>query len=184
MIGWIRLAFYAAVVAAVIGAAAAVRSHFIQEGEAIVQKKWNDQKEVDKDLRLQREAEARQEENVKRLNSERIADEQASREADRERRLALSNAAVDSMRNTIDRLNARDLSQASGNTSATAIAEGAATARKLLGICTDQYRGLAERAQRLSDQVAGLQADAEQVCRGGASASTPTQESPVVTAPN
>lgn len=162
---WMRLALIAAVLAALAAGAAAVRSHLIGVGEARTQAQWDKQKAVDQaeTLRLARLANAEQ--LIKFRNAERISDEQARLEAARLRRIAAGDAVADRLRGTIDALNRRDMSAAGSDAGAAALAQGAATARELFGSCTERYRGLAENADRLRDQVAGLLADAMFVCR-------------------
>lgn len=166
---WLRLALIAAVVAALVAAGAAVRSHFVSQGDvqgaARVQSRWDAQKLVDQaeGLRLQQEADAEQLRKFR--NSERNAYEQAQRDAATARRSAAATAAVVSLRSTIDTLNQRDLSAASGDASAAALAGHAATARELLGSCSEKHRELATAADGLRDQVTGLLDDATHVCR-------------------
>lgn len=162
---WIRLALIAAVLAALAASAAAVRSHLIGVGEARVQAKWDAQKALDQaeTLRLARESAADQ--LTKFRNAERITDDQDKREADTRQRIAAGDAVADRLRGTIEALNRRDVSAAAGDPAVVALAESAATARQLFGSCTEKYRGLAENADRLRDQVSGLQADAMFVCR-------------------
>lgn len=165
---WIRLALIAAVLAALAAGAAAVRSHLIGVGEQRVQARWDAQNAVDQaeTLRLERERSAEQ--LIKFRNAERISHEQARLQAARLQRIAAGDAVADRLRSTIDRLNRRDVSAAAGDPGAVALAEGAATARQLFGSCTERYRGLAEKADRLGDQVSGLQDDALHVCRAAA----------------
>ena len=162
---WIRLALIAAVLAALTAGAAAVRSHLIGVGEQRVQALWDAQSAADlaETLRLARLAHADQ--LIKFRNAERISDDQAKREAARSRRDAARDLAIDGMRNTIDALNQRDVSTAGSDPRAIALAEGAATARELFGSCNQAFLGLAAEADRLRDQVAGLQDDAMFVCR-------------------
>lgn len=166
---WLRLALVAAVVAALVATGATVRSHLIGQGDAQgtarVQTAWDKQKLVDQaeSLRLERVRNADQ--LLKFRNAERISDEQAKLEATRTRRIAAGDAVADSLRNTIDALNRRDLSTAGGDPRSVALAEEAATARQLFGSCTERYRGLAEKTDGLRDQVTGLQDDALYVCR-------------------
>nr|WP_293595168.1 hypothetical protein [Polaromonas sp. 39-63-25] len=69
------------------------------------------------------------------------------------------------LRSAIETLNRRDVSAAGSDPGSVALAEGAATARELFGSCNQALLGLAAEADRLSDQVAGLQDDAMFVCR-------------------
>jgi hypothetical protein len=162
---WARLALIAALLAALAAGAAAVRSHLIGVGEACTQARWDQQKAVDlaETLRLERERSAEQ--LIKFRNAERISDDQDKRAAARERLIVAGNAVADRLRNTIDTLNRGDLSAAGSDAGAIALAQGAATARELFGSCNRAFLGLAAEADRLRDQVAGLQADALFVCR-------------------
>lgn len=175
---WIRLALIAAVLAALAAGAAAVRSHLIGVGEARTQARWDDQKAVDlaETLRLERERSADQ--LIKFRNAERISDEQAKREALRERRIRDGDVVAERLRNTIATLNQRDVSAAGSDPRSIALAEGAATARELFGSCTQEYRSLGAEAERLKDQVAGLQDDAMFVCRAPKQTNKQNGESP------
>lgn len=162
---WLRLGLIAAVLAALAAGAAAARSHLIGVGEARVQARWNDQKEVDQaeTLRLERERSAEQ--LTRFRNSERISDEQAKLAAASARRIAAGDAVAERLRGTLDRLDRRDVSTAGSDSRSIALAQEAATARELFGSCTESYRSLAAAADSLRDQVAGLQADALYVGR-------------------
>ncbi len=169
---WVRLAIVAAAVAALVAGVMAVRSHWIGLGDATgsarVQKRWDDQKQVDQaeTIRLQQEAST---EKLRQLrNAERIAENDALKEKDRARRDRDTAVAVDGMRSTIAALNGRDVSEAGASPAALAAAARAAAARELLGRCTETYRGVAAAADRLRDQVAGLLDYNDTVCHGGA----------------
>lgn len=165
IIPWLRMAVLAAVLAALAAAGMAVRSHLIGVGEARVQARWDAQIAVDRDETLRLERERTAEQLVKFRNSERITDEQSTREAATRQRIAAGNAVADSLRSTIAALNQREVSASAGDARAGAFAQSAATARELFGACTERYRDLAAEADRLRDQVTGLQADAMFVCR-------------------
>lgn len=166
---WLRLALIAAVVAALAAAGAAVRSHFIGQGDAQgstrVQTAWDKQKLVDQSVSSQLQREASAEQLLKFRNSERNAHEQALRDAATARRDVAAAAAVGSLRSTIDAINRRDLSEAGGDASAAALAGQATVARELLGNCAAAYQELATAADGLRDQVAGLLDHAHNVCR-------------------
>lgn len=162
---WMRAVIAAVVVGLLVAAGMAVRSHLIGVGEARVQARWDAQKKVDLEETLRLERERDSERMIKFRNAERIADEQAKREGALRQRIAAGNAVADSLQHTIDRLNRRDLSEAGSDPRSVALAQGAATARELLGSCTERYRWLGAEADRLRDQVAGLQDDAMYVCR-------------------
>lgn len=166
---WGRLLLIAAALAALGWGANALVSHFIgigdQRGASRVQAAWNEQKAVDQQKTLELERERSAEQLLKFRNAERIADEQAHRDAVRDGRIAAGNAVADSLRSTIERLDRRDLSEAGGDSRSIALAQSAATARELFGSCNQAQLDLAAEADRLRDQVAGLQADAMYVCR-------------------
>lgn len=162
---WLRLALIGVLLAALAAGGAAIRSHFIGVGEARIQSRWDAQKTVDQaeTLRLERERSAEQ--LLKFKNAERISDEQQKLEEARLRRIAAGDAVADRLRNTIDALNRRDLSTASGAPRSIAIAQEAATARQLFGSCTEKYRSLGADADGLRDQVSGLLDYVAKVCR-------------------
>lgn len=161
----IRLAIIAALIGLVTAAGMAVRSHLIGVGEARTQARWDQQKAIDQaeTLRLERERSADQ--LIKFRNAERISDEQAKREALREKRIRAGDAVADQLRGAIEALNRRDVSAAGSDPGSVALAEGAATARELFGSCNKAFLGMAAEADRLRDQVAGLYDDAMFVCR-------------------
>lgn len=162
---WLRAAIFAALASLLLAAGLAVRSHLVGVGEARTQARWDAQKAVDQveTLRLERERSADQ--LTKFRNAERISDEQAKRESLREKRIRAGDAVADQLRSAIDTLNRRDVSAAGSDAGAVALAQSAATARELFGSCNQAQLGLAAEADRLRDQVAGLQQDAMFVCR-------------------
>ncbi|HQS39224.1 MAG TPA: hypothetical protein PKX42_03265 [Polaromonas sp.] len=164
--------------AALAAGAAAVRSHLIGVGEARTQARWDKQKAIDQaeTLRLERERSADQ--LIKFRNAERISDEQAKRESLREKRIRAGDAVADQLRSAIDTLNRRDVSTAGSDPGSIALAQGAATARELFGSCNQAFLGLAAEADRLRDQVAGLQDDAMFVCRAPKQTNKQNGESP------
>jgi hypothetical protein len=167
---WPLYLLYAAMAAAVLLGIKAIRASDVNKGIAIgaaqTQKNWDDQKAVDTVATLERERERNADMLTRFRNAERNAYEQAKRDALRERRIRDGDAVADRLRSTIETLNQRDLSTAGTDPSAAAIAGGAATARELFRSCTQSYRSLGAEAERLKDQVIGLQADAMFVCRG------------------
>lgn len=108
------------------------------------------------------EVQARAKEQTRRNDADRIANEQATKEAELAARAASADAAAVSLRDEIDRLNA---SPAPSNAEAAALAGQARTARRLLGACAERYRSVAKGARELSDQVTGLQKFSENVCQ-------------------
>lgn len=115
-------------------------------------------------LKLDREREARADEMVRVRNAERIADEQARREAATAARLAAARRSLAGLHDEIARLNAGELPTDPG---LAALAREARTARDLLGRCGEAYRRVDGRAQELGDQVIGLQAFVHESCRAG-----------------
>lgn len=162
---WARLLFVAALVALLGWATNLVCTRLVAFGEARTQSKWDAQKAVDaaESLRLQQIASA--ELALKFRNAERITDEQTKREALRDERIAAGSAVNKRLHATIAALNGRDVSQAGSDPRAIALAQSAATARELFGSCNQAQLDLAAEADRLRDQVAGLQQDAMFVCR-------------------
>jgi hypothetical protein len=148
---------------------AAFQNHYIaigdQRGAGRIQGKWDAQKSVDQAASLRMQQEASAEQLLKFRNAERNQDEQAKREVAYQRRIAAGSVLADSLQHTIDRLDRRDLSEGAGDARAGALAQSATLARELFGSCTQRYRWMAGEADRLRDQVTGLQADAMFVCR-------------------
>lgn len=166
-----RLLIAAALVAAIVAGAGAIRAHYVAQGDAQgaqrVQSRWDAQKRVDDAAALERQQQANADLLHRFRNSERISDEEfirAQRRLVRERSAA---AVVDRVRGTIDTLNQRDLSSATGDAGATRLAQEAATARELFGSCTAAHTELGAETDRLRDQVAGLQAFVAKVCPQG-----------------
>lgn len=108
------------------------------------------------------EVQARAKEQTMRASADRIANEQAKKEAELAAAAARADATAASLRDEIERLNA---SPAPADTAAAALAREASTARRLLGACADRYRGLAKGANELKAQVTGLQGYATEVCK-------------------
>jgi len=173
-VNWIRLAIYAAIAAAVIGAGLAVRSHFIGEGEARVQSQWDAQKRVDLEASLALERERNADQMARVRNSERNTVEQTRLEALRDKRDRASATQRDGMLATIAALNRRQLPEACDAACVAALAREATTGRELLGRCTARYQSVAAGADELRDQVSGLQTDATSVCRTPPSTSDST----------
>lgn len=169
---WIKFALLLAAIGAVVAAWSALTAYYVHQGDvkgaARVQGRWDAQVKVDQaeTLRLQQQANA--ELLLKVRNSERNAHEQNIRMAATARRDAAARAAVSSLRSTIDALNQRDVSSPNADPGAAGLAADAALARELLGSCSEAYRELAKAADGLRDQVTGLLADANDVCRASA----------------
>lgn len=115
---------------------------------------------------LKAERASRADEMVKVRNAERIADEQARREAATAARLAAARRSVAGLHAEIARLNAGELPT---EPRLAAITREARVARDLFGRCAEAYRRVDGRAQELGDQVTGLQAFALDVCKAGLS---------------
>lgn len=92
---------------------------------------------------------------IKQRNAERIADEQATRDAEVARQLADAQRAADGLRNEVARLNSRPLPK---DPRAAAFAREASAARSALEQCTERYRAMDGAAKSLGSQVIGLQA--------------------------
>lgn len=109
------------------------------------------------------EAEVRAKEQAMQKQTERIAHEAAKKQTVLVARAADADRAAGSLRDEIARLNARP---APADPELAAFAREASVARELLGACTAQYRGVAQAADELRDQVSGLQDYAANVCKG------------------
>ena len=172
-----RFLLYLGLAAAVALGVRAIRAHDVSvgyaQGAARVQAEWDGQKIVDQAASLRLRQDASAEQLLKFRNAERNQDEQAKREAAYQRRIAAGSVLADSLQHTITRLDRRDLSEGAGDARAGALAESATLARELFGSCTQRYRWVAGEADRLRDQVAGLQADAMYVCRGDSTQTKP-----------
>ena len=94
--------------------------------------------------------------------AERIAHETAQREAQLRAAGAAADARVRSLHTTIAQLNANaaafaDVPGTSAGACAAAHPDAAATARELLGACSQRYAAVAAAADQLGGQVTGLQ---------------------------
>ena len=105
-------------------------------------------------------------------NAERLAHEDAQREAARRARDAAAAAAVRGLRAEVARLNSRPDPYAPGDAGLAACAGEARAARELFSESAAAYSELAATADGLSGQVVGLQDFARTVC----GARTPTIE--------
>lgn len=136
------------------------------QGAARVQAAW-DKKETDRNATTARNNA------TKFRNAERLAYEDAQREAARLARDAAAATAVRSLRAQIKRLNERPHPYPAGDAGLAACASEAATSRELFGESAAAYSDVAAAADGLRDQVAGLQDFVRGVCR----APMPTTES-------
>ncbi|MFN3437810.1 MAG: hypothetical protein ACK41V_08970 [Acidovorax sp.] len=162
----IRVLGLGLVVCAAIVGAKALQSHLIAKGDAQgagrVQAAW------DRDEAARSQATAR-DNATKFRNAERTANEDAQREAARRIRDAAAAAAMRSLHTEIARLNDRPHPYPATDAGLAACAGEAATARELFGESAGAYQELAAEADQLRDQVTGLQAFAQDVCRAGTS---------------
>lgn len=169
-LAWIKVAIYAAIAAVLVGAVLAIKAHWVNQGEANIQKRWDADTIAGMQLSLQISEKFRQEAERRRRNSERNANENHRLAQVRAERLAALDADLQRLHDATEALDAMDVSSAAGDARAAAIARSAIAARKLLGSCTAKYRELADGAEKVRIAAIGLQADALTVCRGGAPA--------------
>lgn len=127
------------------------------QGAARVQQAWNADT-------YQRNLATGQANAVRQRAAEKVADEQAQRQATTEKRFALAAATERSLRAEIKRLNSRPKPFTVDDTGLAACTREATTARELLGTCSYRYTVLAADADRLRDQVLGLQQWHSRVC--------------------
>ena len=154
------------VCAAIVGVKA-WESHLIGKGDARgaarVQADWDTQENA-------RNAATARDNAARFRNAERLAHEDAQREAARRARDAAAAAAVRGLRAEIARLNSRPDPYPAGDAGLAACASEARAARELFGESSSAYQELAAEADGLRDQVTGLQDFARTVCRA-----TPTE---------
>ena len=108
------------------------------------------------------EAEVRAKEQAMQVQIERIAENEAQKTQQLVARVAAADTVARSLRDDIQRLNARP---APADPKSAAYAREASTARELLGACAAEYREVAEGADQLRNQVSGLQDYAIQVLK-------------------
>ena len=153
-------------------------AHLIAEGYAqgskAVRTEWNTaeaRRQADEmeaaalasDKRAQAEAAAREAEQAKQQQAERVAREQAQREQTLRDAARRADVRALSLLDRIAALDARDAAAAADvpgaapDARAAAFADGAATARELLGSCGQRYAELGAEADGLRIQVMGLQ---------------------------
>lgn len=108
------------------------------------------------------ESAARDKERAMRTQVDRIANNAAKKQTELASRVADAAASAASLRDDIERLNARP---APTDAQSAAFAGEARIARQLLGSCTQEYRSVAQVADELRDQVTGLQDYATSVCK-------------------
>jgi hypothetical protein len=140
------------------------QAHLIQRGDAQgaarVQAVWDAQEAARNDATARDNA-------TKFRNTERLAHEDAQREAVRRAHDAAGAAAVRSLRAEVARLNSRPDPYPAGDAGLAACAGEARAARELFSESAGAYQELAAAADGLRDQVTGLQGFARTVCRAG-----------------
>lgn len=104
---------------------------------------------------------------LRQRNAEKVADEQAKKEAASQAAAASAAADLRSLRAEIARLNARPNPYPAGDAGIAACAVEASTGRELFGESAQAYVELAAEADRLADQVVGLQHFVSSVCHAG-----------------
>jgi hypothetical protein len=102
----------------------------------------------------QAEAQARERERAMTAQTEKVANEASKREQVLAYRAAAVERVNRGLRDEVARLNARPAPE---NPESASYANEARAARELLGACADEYRAVATDADRLRDQVTGLQ---------------------------
>lgn len=130
------------------------------QGAARVQQAWDAQETA-------RSGATARDNAAKFRNAERLADEDAQREAERVARDAAVATAVRSLRAEVARLNRRPHPYPVTDAGLAACAGEATTARELFFEGASAYQELAAAADGLSSQVTGLQSFASNVCRAG-----------------
>ena len=163
----VRLIVLGVLICAAILGVKAWESRLISKGDARgaarVQAAWDAQENA-------RNAATARDNAARFRNAERLAHEDAQREATRRARDVAAAAAVRSLRAEVARLNSRPDPYAAGDAGLAACAGEARTARELFGESSSAYQELAAEADGLRDQVTGLQDFARTVCRA-----TPTK---------
>ena len=162
---WLRMAAYGAALALLLALGLAVRAHWVHVGERRVQAQWDKAKAEDAEATLQAEQQRSRDLMKKVRNNERIADEDARREAERQRRDAAARTELVRLQRIVETLRQRQLPEPGDTAGIAALAGQADTARQLLGSCSGRYTELAATADGLRDQVTGLQAYVQDVCR-------------------
>lgn len=165
----VRLIVVGVLICAAIWGVKAWESRLISKGDARgaarVQAAWDAQENA-------RNAATARDNAAKFRNAERVAHEDAQREAARRARDAAAAAAVRGLRAEVARLNSRPDPYPAGDAGLAACAGEARAARELFSESAAAYSELAATADGLSSQVAGLQDFARTVC----GARTPTIE--------
>ena len=165
----VRLIVLGVLICAAILGVKAWESRLISKGDARgaarVQAAWDAQENA-------RNAATARDNAAKFRNAERLAHEDAQREAARRARDAAAIAAVRSLHSEIARLNSRPDPYPAGDAGLVACAGEARTARELFGESAGAYQELAAEADGLRDQVTGLLSFARHVCGAGKTGGT------------
>ena len=160
----VRLAITLALALAAVLGVGTYRAHLIAKGDAQgaarVLALWEAQE-------IARSAATDRDNATKFRNAERLADEDAKAQAARVARDVAAATAVRSLRAEVARLNRRPHPYPVTDAGLAACAGEAATARELFFEGASAYQELAAAADGLSNQVAGLQGFAHDVCRAG-----------------
>ncbi|MEG0920284.1 MAG: DUF2514 domain-containing protein [Comamonas sp.] len=176
---WLRIALWAALVLGLVWVFNAWQQHLVAKGDAVgagrVHAEWkaadNTRLRLEKAAqakaaaaRLLAEQKARDQELSRQKTAERIAHETAQREDSLRTAVARADTRNRSLLNTIDQLNKRqpassgvDMPNSAAQSQTAACIGEAATARQLLGRCSERYAGVAADAEQLRSQVIGLQ---------------------------
>ena len=112
----------------------------------------------------QQNAKARDKEHELAATNERLNDELAKKAKLLAARDAAARRSDAGLRDEITRLNARPAPE---NPQARAFSDEARAARELLGACSDEYRGVALKADELRDQVMGLREYVQKIVQPG-----------------
>lgn len=151
----------AASLAALVWGVHSYQGHLIAKGDAQgaarVQQAWNAET-------YQRNLATGQANAVRQRAAEKVADEQAQRQAQTDAAIALARTTERGLRAEIKRLNGRLKPFTADESGLAACTREATTARELLGACSHRYTVLAADADRLRDQVLGLQQWHSRVC--------------------
>lgn len=143
-----------AVLIAVIVALVAGYGFGNKAGADRIRAQWNAERQAVAEQRVKDEQAARAEEKRRATEAQAVIEDHVHREALARDRAVRAERTVVSLRDEVTRLNSRAVpidSQAAG------FAHEARVARELLGACTKEYVDLAAEADRVRDQVTGLQ---------------------------
>jgi hypothetical protein len=158
---WVRAALILALVVGLVASYQRWVDHLVgvgdQQGAARVQALWDRDRLQQQEALSARQAEQAKEQLAMFRNAERVSHEDQKRTQLRADRSQRADAAVERLRNTTAQLDASDLPTPDASPRAASLARQASTARELLGSCGAAYRELGQEADRLRDQVAGLQ---------------------------